>query len=196
MSEKLKKKRESSTSLLPAKKSLRKTQSMQSAREPSLQPSGQEEVLSAPSNSPLTGLYKTREFQLDWANDVPFHVSSHLLHLRRFRGMSQISLAKAAGTSQSAIARIESGQENITLDTLQRIITPLRGRFHVSISPEELAICSPRPWWEYQAGMPDVNIVGVAWRPTANSIQMLVALEAKFGETRSLIPQGNTSYYP
>ncbi|MBK5295325.1 MAG: helix-turn-helix transcriptional regulator [Acidobacteriia bacterium] len=62
--------------------------------------------------------------------------------------MSQIAAAKAVGTSQSAVARIESAQENITMDTLRRFVVALKGRFHVSIPPQECVTGSMRSWWE------------------------------------------------
>src|SRR5690606_36817682 len=40
---------------------------------------------------------------------------------RQARGMTQAELAKALGTSQSAINRIEKGGQNISLDMLGRI---------------------------------------------------------------------------
>jgi helix-turn-helix protein len=52
------------------------------------------------------------------------------------------------GTSQSAIARIEAGEENITLGTLERIIKALNGRLAVSIQPAELPFIRSAPWWE------------------------------------------------
>jgi transcriptional regulator with XRE-family HTH domain len=96
----------------------------------------------------LADLYKTDEFRNEWANDVKFHVARNVLYLRRYRKMSQGSVAAAMGTSQSAIARIESAQENITLDTLQRLIAALGGQFHVAISPAECSLQQKHPWWE------------------------------------------------
>jgi transcriptional regulator with XRE-family HTH domain len=55
------------------------------------------------------------------------------------------------GTSQSAIARIESGEENITLDTLERLVLALKGRFLVSITPEEMAVQQMRSWWNTES---------------------------------------------
>jgi transcriptional regulator with XRE-family HTH domain len=110
--------------------------------------SGQGEVLLRSSISPLAELYKTERFKTAWANEVRFHVARNLLHLRRYRRLSQGRVAKAMGTSQSAVARIESGQENITEDTLQRMIGALDGQFYVSIHPRELRCWHERPWWE------------------------------------------------
>jgi len=60
--------------------------------------------------------------------------------------MSQDALAREAGTSQSAIARIEAGEENITLDTLGRLVGALKGRLSISIPPREKA-GKPSVWW-------------------------------------------------
>lgn len=111
--------------------------------------SSEAEVLLRSSSSPLAEVYKTEEFKNEWANDIRFHVARNLLHLRRCRNMSQTAVGKAMGTSQSAVARIESAQENITLDTLQRLTIALKGRFQVSISPQEYQIQERRPWWEF-----------------------------------------------
>jgi transcriptional regulator with XRE-family HTH domain len=100
-------------------------------------------------SSPLVIAYSDPHFRLAWDNDVKLHVSRHLLHLRRYREMSQAKLARRVGTSQPAIARIEAGEENITEQTLERIVTALDGRFRVSISPQELQMPEwPMPWWE------------------------------------------------
>ena len=139
---------------------------------------GQEEVVSRSSSSPLVETYKTKQFRNEWANDVRFHVSRNLLHLRRFREMSQSSVARAVGTSQSAIARIESGQENITMDTLRRIVVALKGRLQVSIPPQECARHQVRPWWE--ANEPAVNtwnLVGWAARQGHQMDQLILGLE-------------------
>lgn len=44
-----------------------------------------------------------------------------LLRLRKKMGLSQSVLAKKIGTTQSNIARIEAGNENFTVQTLERI---------------------------------------------------------------------------
>ncbi len=140
----------------------------------------QPEVLSRPSNSRLAEVYKTEEFINEWANNVPFHVASNVLHLRRYRRLSQSKLAKEMGTSQSAIARIESGQENITLGTLQRLITSLKGRFHISISPSEYRVSQQRPWWELQLHTETPwTLVDCVSRRTTESDQLIIGLERK-----------------
>lgn len=48
-------------------------------------------------------------------------VAYRILQLRKKEKMSQLELAKKIGTKQSNIARMESGQQNFTTDTLQKI---------------------------------------------------------------------------
>jgi len=45
--------------------------------------------------------------------------------LRKQRGLSQSQLAKKIGTTQSNVARLESGSQNFTTDTLQKIAQAL-----------------------------------------------------------------------
>jgi transcriptional regulator with XRE-family HTH domain len=138
---------------------------------------GQAEVLSRPSNSRLADLYKTKDFVQGWENDVPFHIARNVLQLRRYRGLSQSKLAKELGSSQSAIARIESGQENITLDTLQRLIVALRARFHVSISPEEHSSRQTHPWWKLSGSTNPWIIVGSGSCQTSESDRLIIMAE-------------------
>jgi transcriptional regulator with XRE-family HTH domain len=105
-------------------------------------------ILSRQNSSSPADLFNRNDVRLNWDNDVKHHVSRHILHLRRFRELSQAKLGDAMGTSQSAVARIEAGEDNITLGTLERIIKALRGRFFISIQPEETRFVRPRPWWE------------------------------------------------
>lgn len=178
MSMKIKSKRPSSTSLQSAKKKMQKILTTQNKHVESTKTLGPAEVLSSPSTSPLAEVYKTEDFQREWANDVRFHVAENLVHMRRYRNISQAKLGKATGTSQSAIARIESGQENITLDTLERIIGGLDARFFVSIQPPEYAPPKTRPWWEAVAFPQNPwNVVGaLAWQ-TEHADQVIVGLE-------------------
>lgn len=115
------------------------------------------EVLPRSASSSLSNLYTNREFSLSWDNDVKHHVARYLLHLRRYRGESQTDIAKAMGTSQSAVARIETGEENFTANTLERHIAALRGRFIVSILPEEFEFHRAAPWWEMPPPQPVVT---------------------------------------
>lgn len=172
---------ELSTSTLSARSKTKKTRETRSKPDASLTPYGQAEVLSRPSSSRLADAYKTKAFLDASCNDVQFHVARNLLLLRRYRRMSQAAVARAVGTSQSAIARIETAQENITLDTLKRIIVALDGRFFISIPPSEVAAqkAQPQPWWdEYEGSSGSCwSVVAYATRRTLDSEEALVALE-------------------
>src|SRR4030042_1966678 len=48
-------------------------------------------------------------------------IAYQILQLRKKKKMSQKELAKKIGTKQSNIARMETGQQNFTTETLQRI---------------------------------------------------------------------------
>ena len=54
---------------------------------------------------------------------------------RRELGLSQHELAALTGTTQSAIARLESGQRPPRIDTLLRIASALDTELHVELRP-------------------------------------------------------------
>lgn len=58
---------------------------------------------------------------------------SKLIEARIKRGVSQADLAKKIGTKQSAIARLESGRVNPTVDFLDKISTALGGKLEIQI---------------------------------------------------------------
>ena len=95
----------------------------------------------------VQALYDKPDFRLAWQNQVKFRIAQHIARLRRAQGMSQAELAKAMKTSQPLIARLESGEENFTADTLQRAVDALNGRFDVSISPAQMNLQPRTPWW-------------------------------------------------
>jgi len=107
--------------------------------------------------------------------------------------MSQADVAKASGTSQSAIARIESGEENITLETLERIVTALDGWFFVLIPPRESAPKHLVPWWEtnYSSAHSWKYCGSVSFRNNQTE-QMLVGFEREHQQNVSAntLPQG------
>lgn len=129
-----------------------------------------EEVVSRPSNSLIKEAYQTEEFKNAAMNDLRHHVARNILYLRRYRRMSQAALARAAETSQPAIARIETAQENITLDTFERLIVALKGRCILAVPPAEIARSAPHCWWETlkqntSAGTGAWTVMGsVTWR--------------------------------
>ena len=48
-------------------------------------------------------------------------ISYGLLQLRKKKGMTQVELAKKIGTTQSNVARMETGQQNFTVEMLNKI---------------------------------------------------------------------------
>jgi DNA-binding XRE family transcriptional regulator len=57
-----------------------------------------------------------------------FDMPKMLVAARKRAGLNQQQLADLSGVGQSEISRIENGQGNPTLDTLDRIVGPLRMR--------------------------------------------------------------------
>lgn len=60
-------------------------------------------------------------------------VEEDLVALREARGLSQAQLAKLLGVSQPAVAKLESGSQNLTLRTLVRVVTALGGEIRLTI---------------------------------------------------------------
>ncbi|NCO25090.1 MAG: transcriptional regulator [Candidatus Nealsonbacteria bacterium CG18_big_fil_WC_8_21_14_2_50_37_10] len=53
-------------------------------------------------------------------------IAYQILQLRKQKGLSQTELAKKIGTKQCNVARMEAGQQNFTIDTLQKIASALK----------------------------------------------------------------------
>lgn len=62
------------------------------------------------------------------------NIGQSIADLRETKGMTQSALAKALKTTQSAIARIESGKQNVSADMLRRISKAL-GKNLITLSP-------------------------------------------------------------
>lgn len=60
-------------------------------------------------------------------------IAEKVSHLRRIKKMSQATLAKKVGTTQSNIARLESGNENFTIQTLSRVARALDVELKVTL---------------------------------------------------------------
>jgi len=74
--------------------------------------------------------------------DYPARIGTLIRDARRHHGLTQQELAESLGTSQSAIARIEQGKQNLSLDMVARIGKSLDSEF-VSVghaSPHHLRI--------------------------------------------------------
>jgi UDP-N-acetylglucosamine 1-carboxyvinyltransferase len=65
------------------------------------------------------------------------NLGSFIKHLREKRGMTQAEFAKALATSQSVVARIESGSQNLTTETLNKISEVLNNSI-LSMAPKSV----------------------------------------------------------
>lgn len=63
-----------------------------------------------------------------------FEVVTALIKRRLEKGFTQQELAKRAGTKQSAIARLESGTYNPSLDFLKKVTRALDARLRITVS--------------------------------------------------------------
>ncbi len=61
-------------------------------------------------------------------------ISLAIADLRRKKKISQAELAKRIGVKQSAVGRIEAGEQNLTIDTLQKIASALNKELTVCFS--------------------------------------------------------------
>lgn len=59
-------------------------------------------------------------------------IAYQILQLRKKKKMSQLELAKRIGTKQSNIARLEAGQQNFSIDTLEKIANALDCRLNIN----------------------------------------------------------------
>lgn len=64
---------------------------------------------------------------------LAYEIGQQVRTLREARGLSQRQLAERLGTTQSAIARLESGGSKPTLRTLERVAAALRVRVRVHL---------------------------------------------------------------
>ena len=58
-------------------------------------------------------------------------ISYAILQLRKKKKMSQAQLAKKIGTKQSNIARMESGQQNFSVDMLDKIANAMNCKLNI-----------------------------------------------------------------
>ena len=64
-------------------------------------------------------------------------IAEQVSQQRKAHGLSQKELAELTGTTQSAIARLESGGRPPRIDTLLRIAAALQCELHVELRPHE-----------------------------------------------------------
>ena len=71
------------------------------------------------------GMTQTTETTTENSEDYLQRIGSIIRDARQHSGLTQAQLAAKLGSSQSAVNRIEKGQQNLTLETLSKIGTAL-----------------------------------------------------------------------
>lgn len=80
---------------------------------------------------------KDPEFRAEWERTALARLVAHrVLAFRIEHGLSQTELARRLGMKQPAIARLERGENNPSLETLYRLSNKLRLEFVIDIVPE------------------------------------------------------------
>lgn len=68
-----------------------------------------------------------------------YEVAQQVVRLRIARGLTQAQVAERVGTTQSSIARLESGSREPSLSFLRRVVKALGGQLELRIVPEKVA---------------------------------------------------------
>jgi ribosome-binding protein aMBF1 (putative translation factor) len=67
------------------------------------------------------------------AEDKRIELVLQIINLRQRRGMTQADLAKAIGTRQANVSRLERFDANLTLDTLEKVARALGASLHIHL---------------------------------------------------------------
>ena len=77
---------------------------------------------------------KNKEFRQAYEEEyAKLAFAYQIMQLRKKHKMSQTELAKRLKTTQSAIARMEAGEQNFTLDTLQKIADAFHRKLKIEL---------------------------------------------------------------
>lgn len=78
---------------------------------------------------------RNHEFKKAWDASAPrYALIGAMLDARNKKGMTQTEIARRAGTTQSAIARFESGRTNPTLDFATRLSSAVGAKLEIRLS--------------------------------------------------------------
>lgn len=95
-----------------------------------------------------------------------FEVIRDIVRLRNAREMTQEELAERAGTHQSQVSRLESGEHDIRLSTIVKIARALEAKTLLNVVPKEQAALFD---WAFEFGsrigsedMPSMRLEGFA----------------------------------
>ena len=79
---------------------------------------------------------KDPEFRAEWdALEPEFAIVQAMIDAREEAGMTQQKLSEMTGIAQSDISKLESGNGNPTLRTLQRLAACMRRRLRIEFLP-------------------------------------------------------------
>lgn len=88
------------------------------------------------NESVLAAELEDPEFRARWeATALARLVANCLVSYRAEHGLSQTALAEQLGMKQPAVARLETGEHNPSLETLARISTAIGVEFAIAVSP-------------------------------------------------------------
>lgn len=74
------------------------------------------------------------DFAIAWEDSEPaYEIARQIIALRLKKGWTQKDLAKKIGTTQSVIARIENGGQNISVRTLTRLARALDAEVRIEL---------------------------------------------------------------
>jgi ribosome-binding protein aMBF1 (putative translation factor) len=88
-------------------------------------------------NDSLKRKLQNPEFRAAYdAEDKRIELVLQIIKLRQQRGMTQSDLAKAIGTRQANVSRLERFDANLTLGTLEKVAQALGANLRIDLVPE------------------------------------------------------------
>ena len=88
-------------------------------------------------NDSLKRKLQNPEFRAAYdAEDKRIELVLQIIKLRQRRGMTQSDLAKAIGTRQANVSRLERFDANLTLGTLEKVAQALGANLQIDLVPE------------------------------------------------------------
>jgi transcriptional regulator with XRE-family HTH domain len=81
---------------------------------------------------------KNQEFKKEWEMTEPqYQIIKAMIQGRKEKNLTQKQLSKITGISQGDISKIESGNANPSIKTLQRVATALGMQLNLSFKPRK-----------------------------------------------------------
>ncbi|MBA3812922.1 MAG: helix-turn-helix transcriptional regulator [Alphaproteobacteria bacterium] len=78
---------------------------------------------------------KNTEYKKEYKNlEAEFEIARELIHARARAHLTQMEVAKRMGTTQSAVARLESGTKSISLRSLEKYAEATGSHLHVRLT--------------------------------------------------------------